>query len=420
MNRLMYVIVFTPDLEGMKSFYRDDMGFDVTSQSQFFTSFATGGASLALMAMHPQQPREFELCFHSADLDADVRALKSRGVAFIDTPKWLPFGRVVHARDPEGNLLSLLQPNNPPRPSAGAAMTAVVLNCKDVAAQKAWYRDRFGLPVELDSPWWVEFDAGETHVALHPRADHDVLETHHAGPVTVGFASGDLDEWVEELRVRGVALAEEITDRGFGRFAEVRDPDGNTLVLRDSPAPPTLEEKLAEEFETEDEPHHVAIRRIGNKNSKAVSRVAVRPEYHVERKGGRPAPESPAPSLAVAGVKRLDDADARSEAREVAKRPKSAPSVRGGGPNRTRRKPIKSSDPERVLGRPASGHLKEATRRAMAGKKRAVASAGQSKPIKRAGPRKVTRTASTRSRPAAAPRASSRRARSSGGRGGRG
>jgi predicted enzyme related to lactoylglutathione lyase len=414
MNRLMYVIVFTPDLESLKSFYRDDMGFDVTSQSQFFASFATGGASLALMAMSPGQQREFELCFNSADLDADVRALKSRGVTFIDSPKWLPFGRVVHARDPEGNLLSLLQPNEPPRSAAGTAMTAVVLNCKDVAAQKAWYRDHFGLPVELDSPWWVEFDAGETHVALHPRADHDVLETHHAGPVTVGFASGDLDEWVAELRVRGVEFAEDITDRGFGRFAEVSDPDGNTLVLRDTPAPPTLEEKLAEDFETGDEPHHVAIRRLGNKNSKAVSRVAVRPEYHVDKKGGRPAAELPVPSVAEAGVRKHDGDGVRPGGRVVTKRPKDAPSVRGGGPNRTRLKPVKSSDPERILGRPASGHLKEATRREMVSKKRAVATAGRSKPVKRAAQRKSASSA----RPTAK-RASSRDGGSKGGRGGR-
>ena len=206
MNRLMYVIVFTPDLGSMKSFYRDDMGFEVTSESEFFVAFATGGASLALMAVHPQQKRELELCFHSAALDEDVRALQSRGVKFIDNVKALSFGRVIHARDPEGNLLSLLQPSEPPPASAGTAMTAVVLNSKDVAAQKAWYRDQFGLPIEIDSPWWVEFDAGETHVALHPLVDHDALETHHAGPVTVGFASGDLDEWVEELRVRGVAV----------------------------------------------------------------------------------------------------------------------------------------------------------------------------------------------------------------------
>lgn len=377
MNRLLYVIAFTPDLESMLSFYRDDMGFGVTSQSQFFASFATGGASLALMAMHPAQQREFELCFHSADLDADVRALKSRGVKFIDEAKWLPFGRVIHARDPEGNLLSLLQPTDPPAAGGGAAMTTVVLNCKDVAAQKAWYRDRFGLSVEIDSPWWVEFDAGETHVALHPRADHDVLETHHAGPVTVGFASGDLDEWVEELTVRGVEFAEGITDRGFGRFAEVRDADGNALVLRDSPAPPTLEEKLAEDFETEDEPHHVAIRKVGNKNSKAVSRVAVRPEYHSEKKGPRVGEEGP--ELAVAGVKKLNG---QAAARPEPRKPKAAPSVRGGGPNRTRRKPVKSSDPERILTRPAVGHLKEATRRSMTSQKRASERASRAKPLK--------------------------------------
>lgn len=408
MNRLMYVIVFTPDLEGMKSFYRDDMGFEVISESQFFASFATGGASLALMALSPSQKREIELCFNSSDLEADVRVLKSRGVEFIDAAKWLPFGRVIHARDPEGNLLSLLQPNEPPTEVAGAAMTAVVLNCRDMTVQKAWYRERLGLSVEIDSPWWVEFDSGETHVALHPKVDHEVLETHHAGPVTVGFASGDLDEWVEELKVRGVEFAEGITDRGFGRFAEVRDPDGNALLLRDSPAPPTLEEKLAEDFETGDEPRQVAIRKIGNKHSKAVSRVVVKPEYHTDKKTSRVVIEGPAPTLALAGVKKLDGVGTRPEPR-AAKKPRSAPSVRGGGPNRTRLKPVKSSDPERILGRPASGHLKEATRRAIASKKRAVASTGRSKPVKRAAPKKAAAR-----RSGATPKS-----RSKGGRGGR-
>jgi hypothetical protein len=230
----------------------------------------------------------------------------------------------------------------------------------------------------------------------------------------VGFASGDLDEWVAELRVRGVEFAEDITDRGFGRFAEVSDPDGNTLVLRDTPAPPTLEEKLAEDFETGDEPHHVAIRRLGNKNSKAVSRVAVRPEYHIDKKGGRPAAEPAAPSVAEAGVRKHDGDGVRPGGRVVTKRPKDAPSVRGGGPNRTRLKPVKSSDPERILGRPASGHLKEATRREMVSKKRAVATAGRSKPVKRAAQRKSASSA----RPTAK-RASSRDGGSKGGRGGR-
>ena len=34
---------------------------------------------------------------------------------------------------------------------------------------KAFYRDRLGLHLDMDTPWWVEFDAGGTTLALHPR-----------------------------------------------------------------------------------------------------------------------------------------------------------------------------------------------------------------------------------------------------------
>jgi catechol 2,3-dioxygenase-like lactoylglutathione lyase family enzyme len=400
MDRLMYVIVFTPEIERMKAFYRDGMGLEVASETPYFVSFGTGGASLALMALSPNQKREFELCFQTADVDADVKRLRSRGVTFIDEVKWLPFGRVIHARDPESNLLSLLQPSAPAAPGSGTALTTVVLNCRDLTAAKTWYRDRLGLMMNIDSPWWVEFDGGETHVALHPLVDHGVLETHHADPVTIGFASGDLDEWVEELRLNGVEFAAEITDRGFGRFAEILDPDGNALVLRDSPAPPTLEEKLAEDFDDEDEPRHVAIRRGASKNLKAVSRLSVRPEYHSEKNMGPRPQNSTAPALAVAGVKKLEPESGRAPVPATEpRRAASAPSVRGGGPNRTRLKPRKSRDPERIRTLPASGHQKQAAGRSLETQKRAAATVSRTKPAKRAGATKSDKArAGTKSR----------------------
>src|SRR5262245_14916666 len=103
MDRLQYVIAFTHDLARMKSFYRDAMGFDVSAETEVFASFATGGASLALLAVPPAQKREFELCFHSGDVDSDATRFRLRGVKFLREARTLEFGRVVHARDPEGN-----------------------------------------------------------------------------------------------------------------------------------------------------------------------------------------------------------------------------------------------------------------------------------------------------------------------------
>jgi catechol 2,3-dioxygenase-like lactoylglutathione lyase family enzyme len=389
MNRLLYVITFTSAMERMKSFYRESMGFEVVADSPYWVSFGTGGASLALMAIHPNQKREFELCMESADIEADVRTLKSRGVPFIDEVKSEAFGRVTHSRDPEGNLLSLLQPPSPAPASRGPALNTIVLNCRDVAAMRVWYREKLGLPVLVDSPWWVEFDAGETHVALHPLVDHAVLETHHAEPVTLGFSSSDLDGWVEELKVRGIEFSEDITDRGFGRFAEAEDPDGNMLVLRDSP-PPTLEEKLAEEYETGDEPHQEAIRRAVTKNSKAVSRLAVKPEYHETKKSGARPEAEPARAITngaearqnLRRTKAAGVAISRSGVRAGAQR--SAPSVRGEGRDHARLKPLHSSDPERARLKPAVGHQKKATKRALERQREEVAAVSRMKPMKRA------------------------------------
>jgi predicted enzyme related to lactoylglutathione lyase len=390
MERLLYVIAFTHDIEAMKRFYRDTVGLEPAADSPAFVSFDTGGASLALVAVPSQQKREFELCFRSRDVDADALALQRRGVKFIDEARALEFGRVIHARDPEGNLFSLLDPANEPPPGNGPTLTTAVLNCRDMVAAKAYYRDRLALDVLIDSPWWVEFDAGETHLALHPFVDQGVLEAHHAQSLTVGFSSGDLDEWVEELSLRGASFPQGIADRGFGRFAETQDPDGNTLVLRDSATPTTLEEKLAEDYESDETPHQVAIRRPVIKISKAAGRLAPQVEHELaEVKGGAAKLDGAARDSASAARARVELAKAATgsaqAARKTMPRPHLArkiPSVRGAGPERTRREPRQKRDPERVKLRPAAGHLKAATLRTMETKKRAVATASVRKPVK--------------------------------------
>jgi len=398
MNRLMYLIVFTHDIDAMKRFYRDDLGFETTSESPFFVSFNTGGASLALMAMHPQQKQEKELCFATHDIEADVDALRQRGVRFIDEIKNEAFGRVVHARDPEGNLLSLLQA---PAPAGGDGppLSTVILNSRDMAAMTAFYRDRFGLKLAVDSPWWMEFEAGETHVALHPREDGAVVENHHGQSVTFGFTSSDLDEWVEELRLRGVPIATEPTDRGFGRFADVRDPDGNEITLRDVPTPPTLEEKLAEEYETDDAPHRASIRKPLNKNSKAVSRLILKPEY---RNAGEPERLKTAARRKRAPGKTPAKPAVKSAAASAKRKPAS---TRGAGPGRTRLTPRKPRDPKRARARQATGHQKTAARRSLSRQKGAVARSSKARPVKRA----VARRGKTASKKRAVARGGKRR-----------
>src|SRR5439155_1938489 len=216
MTRLRFVIAFTSDVEQMRHFYRDLVGLRIASESPFFVEFQSDGAALSLLAVRPAQRREIELCFETHDVELEASALRARGVDFLDEIRQQEFGKVIHFRDPEGSLLSLLEPSaasvgasretvavgmasGPARGLAGGAggeaatslatvegfgpgglgrpgdghdaggagkkapvsptgrpvLSAAIVNCRDLATTRAFYRDRVGLHVKMDSPWWV-------------------------------------------------------------------------------------------------------------------------------------------------------------------------------------------------------------------------------------------------------------------------
>src|SRR5262249_34868992 len=152
-----------------------------------------------------------------------------------------------------------------------------IVNARDLAAVKAFYRDRLGLHLVTDTPWWVEFETGAAHVALHPRVSRGEAEAHHAQPVTLGIAIENLIEWADEARWRGVSFLSAPEDQGFGMGAEAVDPDGNVIALREPDGSPALEEQLAEPFDDDRTPARAAIRKTVKKKAHALSRVVVKP-----------------------------------------------------------------------------------------------------------------------------------------------
>jgi lactoylglutathione lyase len=379
MQRLLYVISFTTDIEASKKFYRDGLGLPIGTDTPFWVDFAGDGAGLALLAMSPGQKREVELCFEAEDVAASVKALRGRGIVFLDEVRKLAFGSVIHFRDPEGNLFSLLQPSpdigggEMPRAEArarreaaqaaraGAAvatdtprMTAAIVNARDVAGAKAYYRERLGLHATMDSPWWTQYDTGAVSLALHPRVERPMAEQHHSQPLSFGFAVNDLMSWVDDARTRGVQFLSAPEDEGFGLMADAIDPDGNVITIREPAREETLEEQLAEGYEDDKAPHQVAIRKPVKKGARAISRVVVKPEYTSARKSSRRKKTASAAS-----------ATTRTKAK-------------------AKRVPL------------AIGRLKKAERRTLEQKKRAVAKASRSKPVKRAAAKRGTGRGRTR------------------------
>lgn len=374
MDRLAHVVIFTGDMAGQRRFYEEGLGLDLRRDSPEWVEFDTTGATLALHAMPDPGRQGIQLRFATDDIAARVDELSGRGVT-VDPPgiERHPWGSLATLRDPEGNRLMLMQLAHPQAAGTGLPLSAVI-NCRDLEAQKRYYRDALGLPAIFESAWWVQLAAGGAGLGLHPRAAAARAEGHHGRNITIGFAVPELAAWHEERAARGVPFTAAPADRGFGIFADASDADGNAVTFRDVPEPETLEEQLAEPFDDESTPRRTGMRKPVSKRAKATSRVASRPQY----RAGKPARKRPRVTKPAARVS----------------------SPRGTGPAGTRRKPKRKHDPKRARTKPATGRRQKAERRTFKSKKQAVAGASRRKPVKRASRARTKKRVVTRGRTA--------------------
>jgi predicted enzyme related to lactoylglutathione lyase len=379
MDRLSEIVIFTGDLAGMRRFYEEQVGLVIRVQRDDWVSFDTAGATLALSPASDPTRRGVHIRFATDDIEARVRDLSARG-AGIDSPiEKFPWGRLASFRDAENNPLAFWEPSEPHQPGGGLSVSAAI-NCRDMEAQKHFYRDQLGLDATLETPWWVQLAAGDVSLGLHPRGAgggvHGMAhgtEGHHAHPVTIGLSVEDLRAWHGERSAMGLRFASPPTDRGYGTFADAFDPDGNPVSFRemaDEPEPETIEEQLAEPFEADQAPR-TAMRKPVHKRAKATSRVATRPQY---RSSTRPARRK---KSAKAGAR--------------------VASARGAGPAGTRKKPKRKHDSKRARAKPAIGRLRKAERKTFKSQKQAIAGASKRKPVKRASRARVAKRGAARS-----------------------
>jgi len=379
MHRLISVVIFTGRFDDMREFYERGLALPARTTSPGWIAFDTAGASLSLRRMDDPGRQGVMGRFETDDLDATLAELRERGLEPAGEITSFELGRSAELSDQDGNLMSLLEPSLPVPSGAGPAITTLILNVTDMVAATTFYRDQFGLTALIQSPWWTEFDTGATKLSLHPRVSATDELRHNSQPIVVGLAAPDLDELRHELAGRGLDFSGGPVEQRYGRFAEVEDPDGNVVLFRESGQrhAPT-DEEIAEAFE-DDSPHHASMHTPVRKTAHSASRVAIKPAYKKKK-------------------------SAAGNANGAAKPRRKIASVRGEGPEGTRRTPRRTNDPERVKLRPAAGHLREAERRTLERKKRAVAAVSRSKPVKRAAANapRAGRPASSRKR--AAPR----------------
>lgn len=101
----------------------------------------------------------------------------------------------------------------------------IELSAKNPEASKQFYRDVLGIPLALDEKGLKCFDSG------WPGLDID-LSVHFPCKVSLSFLVADLDQFVQELREKGIQV-EDPDDSHLGmRAVTLVDPDGHRVEIQ--------------------------------------------------------------------------------------------------------------------------------------------------------------------------------------------
>ena len=119
-NAKLQSIILTSQIDAAEEFYAGVLGLELRSRSDGALVFSVGGSDLRVAPVPSMRPSEHTVMgFAVADVDAAVAWLQDRGVSiarFAEMPHAAngtvtsPDGaRVAWFRDPDGNILSVVQ-----------------------------------------------------------------------------------------------------------------------------------------------------------------------------------------------------------------------------------------------------------------------------------------------------------------------
>lgn len=119
----VHAIIPTPDVERLRRFYEDVLGLRPEAERPAAVFYRVGaGTRFALSRSGGRASgTHTQMAFMVDDLEAEVASLRARGVAFeeYETPRTvegiarLPAGKTAWFRDPDGNVIGLIQLDDP-------------------------------------------------------------------------------------------------------------------------------------------------------------------------------------------------------------------------------------------------------------------------------------------------------------------
>lgn len=107
----VHALIFSPDADGVRAFFRDVLGFSSVDAGGGWLIFALPPAELGV---HPTDDAGHqELYLMCDDIEQTVEQLKAKGVEFPNPIQDAGFGRVTSMRIPGSSELALYQPKHP-------------------------------------------------------------------------------------------------------------------------------------------------------------------------------------------------------------------------------------------------------------------------------------------------------------------
>lgn len=108
--------IWSEDVGTLLPFYRDVLGLTVGLETPGFVVLGDPGSPTLALGTHREvhgrnaDPARHMVGLATDDLTADWKRLKAAGVEFVEDPTDYGPLRIATLKDPDGNLLQLLQP----------------------------------------------------------------------------------------------------------------------------------------------------------------------------------------------------------------------------------------------------------------------------------------------------------------------
>jgi catechol 2,3-dioxygenase-like lactoylglutathione lyase family enzyme len=100
-----------------------------------------------------------------------------------------------------------------------------IIYTKDADAARAFLRDTLGLSNVDAGGGWLIFKSPPAELAVHPTGPPDT------GKIELYLMCDDLEATVASLKAKGVELASEVTDAGWGLLTSIEVPGAGEVGL---------------------------------------------------------------------------------------------------------------------------------------------------------------------------------------------